>query len=115
MAQLYFYYSAMNAGKSTSLLHYFTTSLLHYFTTSVFSLQSSVFSLQSSYNYNERGMNTLIFTAEIDTRFVQGKVTFRIDLAADAILFFATDRYGEINKKIADKKFIVCLLMSVSF
>jgi len=53
MAQLYFYYSAMNAGKSTSLL-------------------------QSSYNYNERGMNTLIFTAEIDTRFVQGKVTSRI-------------------------------------
>lgn len=48
MAQLYFYYSAMNAGKSTSLL-------------------------QSSYNYNERGMRTLIFTAAIDTRFAKGK------------------------------------------
>ena len=33
MAQLYFYYSAMNAGKSTALL-------------------------QSSYNYQERGMRT---------------------------------------------------------
>jgi len=35
MAKLYFYYSSMNAGKSTALL-------------------------QSSYNYRERGMNTLI-------------------------------------------------------
>lgn len=62
MAQLYFYYSAMNAGKSTSLL-------------------------QSSYNYNERGMRTLIFTAAIDTRFAKGKVTSRIGLSADALLF----------------------------
>ena len=35
MAKLYFYYSSMNAGKSTNLL-------------------------QSSYNYKERGMNTLV-------------------------------------------------------
>ncbi|MGQ7179244.1 hypothetical protein ACUOA5_29395, partial [Escherichia coli] len=41
MAQLYFYYSAMNAGKSTALL-------------------------QSSYNYQERGMRTVVYTAEID-------------------------------------------------
>lgn len=47
MAQLYVYYSAMNAGKSTALL-------------------------QSSYNYQERGMRTLVFTAEIDHRFGQG-------------------------------------------
>lgn len=44
MAQLYFYYSAMNAGKSTALL-------------------------QSSYNYQERGMRTVVYTAEIDDRF----------------------------------------------
>lgn len=63
MAQLYFYYSAMNAGKSTSLL-------------------------QSSYNYyNERGMRTLIFTAAMNTRFAKGKVTSRIGLSADALLF----------------------------
>lgn len=62
MAKLYFYYSAMNAGKSTTLL-------------------------QSSYNYNERGMQTLVFTPEIDTRFEKGTVNSRIGLTADAITF----------------------------
>ena len=49
MAKLYFYYSAMNAGKSTMFL-------------------------QSSYNYHERGMRTLILTPELDDRFARGKV-----------------------------------------
>jgi thymidine kinase len=62
MAQLYFYYSAMNAGKSTSLL-------------------------QSAYNYQERGMHTAIFTAALDDRFGVGKVSSRIGLAMDAQLF----------------------------
>lgn len=56
MAQLYFYYSAMNAGKSTALL-------------------------QSSYNYQERGMRTVVYTAEIDDRFGSGKVSSRIGLS----------------------------------
>ncbi|MFT5676363.1 MAG: thymidine kinase [Paraglaciecola sp.] len=62
MAQLYFYYSAMNAGKSTSLL-------------------------QSAYNYKERGMRAEIFTAAFDNRFGSGKVASRIGLEADAHLF----------------------------
>ncbi|WP_428943174.1 thymidine kinase [Pantoea sp. FN060301] len=62
MAQLYFYYSAMNAGKSTALL-------------------------QSSYNYQERGMRTLVFTAEIDNRFGTGKVSSRIGLSSPAKLY----------------------------
>lgn len=62
MAKLYFYYSAMNAGKSTILL-------------------------QSAYNYRERGMDVLIFTPEIDTRFGNGKVSSRIGLEAEAITF----------------------------
>ncbi len=62
MAQLYFYYSAMNAGKSTALL-------------------------QSSYNYQERGMRTLVYTAEIDDRFGAGKVSSRIGLSSPAKLF----------------------------
>nr|WP_024968227.1 thymidine kinase [Pantoea sp. IMH] len=62
MAQLYFYYSAMNAGKSTALL-------------------------QSSYNYQERGMRTLVFTAEIDNRFGMGKVSSRIGLSSPAKLY----------------------------
>ena len=53
MAKLYFYYSTMNAGKSTTLL-------------------------QSSYNYRERNMNTMVYTAAIDDRFGAGKVTSRI-------------------------------------
>jgi thymidine kinase len=64
MAKLYFYYSAMNAGKSTTLL-------------------------QSAYNYKERGMDTLIFTAAIDMRYGQGKVFSRIGLSAPAVSFDA--------------------------
>jgi len=52
MAKLYFYYSTMNAGKSTTLL-------------------------QSSFNYRERGMNTLLLTAALDDRFGKGKVSSR--------------------------------------
>ena len=62
MAQLYFYYSSMNAGKSTHLL-------------------------QSSYNYQERHLSTAIYTAKIDDRFAQGKVTSRLGIDADAYLF----------------------------
>jgi len=62
MAQLYFYYSAMNAGKSTALL-------------------------QSSYNYQERGMRTVVYTAEIDDRFGSGKVSSRIGLSSPARLY----------------------------
>lgn len=72
MAKLYFYYSSMNAGKSTSLL-------------------------QSSYNYQERGLNTLIMAPELDNRYGVGKVTSRIGLEADAAVFRPnTDLYGLI-------------------
>lgn len=60
MAKLHFYYSAMNAGKSTTLL-------------------------QSSYNYNERGMDTLLFIPRIDNRYGYSKVASRIGLEAEAI------------------------------
>ena len=62
MAQMYFYYSAMNAGKSTTLL-------------------------QSSFNYQERGMTPVIFTAALDDRYGVGKVSSRIGLQSDAQLF----------------------------
>jgi thymidine kinase len=61
MAQLYFYYSAMNAGKSTSLL-------------------------QSAYNYKERGMNVALFTVAFDNRFGEGKIASRIGLSSPAHL-----------------------------
>lgn len=66
MAKLYFYYSAMNAGKSTNLL-------------------------QSSHNYQERGMNTLLLTPEIDQRAGVGKIASRIGLAAGAETFHPDD------------------------
>ena len=62
MAKLYFYYSSMNAGKSTNLL-------------------------QSSYNYRERGMNTLLLAPRFDDRYGEGKVTSRIGIATDATTF----------------------------
>jgi thymidine kinase len=58
MAKLYFYFSTMNAGKSTALL-------------------------QSSYNYRERGMRTLVYTASIDDR-GGGRVHSRIGLSSEA-------------------------------
>lgn len=66
MAKLYFYYSSMNAGKSTSLL-------------------------QSSYNYRERGMNTLILAPVLDDRYGIGKVTSRIGLESEALTFRVDD------------------------
>ncbi|UYI48223.1 thymidine kinase [Vibrio natriegens] len=72
MAQMYFYYSAMNAGKSTTLL-------------------------QSSFNYQERGMTPVIFTAALDDRYGVGKVSSRIGLQSDAHLFGQnTNLYQEI-------------------
>ena len=62
MAKLYFYYSAMNAGKTTTLL-------------------------QSAYNYHERGMRTLILTPALDSRYGEGVVASRIGLKANAVRF----------------------------
>ncbi|MGV2935072.1 thymidine kinase [Providencia sp. AGC89] len=86
MAQLYFYYSAMNAGKSTSLL-------------------------QSSYNYNERGMRTVIFTAEIDNRFAQGKVSSRIGLFAEALVYSTTTDMAEVIKRENQLQKVHCVLI----
>ncbi len=65
MAQLYFYYGAMNAGKSTTLL-------------------------QASFNYRERGMRTMLWTAAVDDRAGVGRIGSRIGLEAEASSF-ATD------------------------
>ena len=63
MAKLYFYYSTMNAGKSTALL-------------------------QASHNYQERGMRTLLYTAHIDTR-DGGRIHSRIGIEREARHFHA--------------------------
>jgi len=82
MAKMYFYYSAMNAGKSTVLL-------------------------QSSYNYQERGMRTLLFTPALDTRAGLGRIQSRIGLEAEARPFgpdldlLATTRQEHADQPIA--------------
>lgn len=88
MAKLYFYYSAMNAGKSTTLL-------------------------QSSYNYNERGMDTILFTPEIDTRYGLGKIYSRIGLHSDAVAFNAElDLFDYVAKQKADPNLnLKCVLV----
>ena len=73
MAKLYFYYASMNAGKSTVLL-------------------------QSSFNYRERGMRTLLFTAALDQRSGVGRIASRIGLEAPATPFLTkTDLHAVIS------------------
>ncbi|HHE3654603.1 TPA: thymidine kinase [Pasteurella multocida] len=86
MAKLYFYYSTMNAGKSTTLL-------------------------QSSYNYQERDMNTLVYTAAIDDRFGVGKVTSRIGISQEAQLFHKeSDLFVEIAQHL-QQQLLHCILV----
>ena len=91
MAKLYFYYSSMNAGKSTILL-------------------------QSSYNYRERGMQTLILSPELDDRFQVGKVTSRIGIEADALTFTISDNLLKMVLRVSEQdKSPVSWLMRPSF
>ena len=86
MAKLYFYYSSMNAGKSTSLL-------------------------QSSYNYRERGMHTLVLAPQLDDRYKVGQVTSRIGLKTDATAFTDTDDLFQIISDDNAKQTLSCVLI----
>ena len=81
MAKLYFYYSTMNAGKSTALL-------------------------QAAHNYAERGMRTMLFTAKLDDR-AGGRIASRIGLAIDAVQF---DRATDFWSHCATSK-VHCILV----
>ncbi|MEM1225292.1 MAG: thymidine kinase [Planctomycetota bacterium] len=86
MSKLYFYYSTMNAGKSTILL-------------------------QSSYNYRERGMNTLILSPEIDTRAGSGRVASRIGLESDAVLFHTAENLDSLVRRHLVQRPLHCVLV----
>ncbi|AWY01349.1 thymidine kinase [Marinomonas primoryensis] len=87
MAKLYFYYSAMNAGKSTVLL-------------------------QSAHNYQERGMRVLLLTASIDNRFETGQIASRIGISADASLFDnSTDMIALIKEETHQQQALSCILI----
>lgn len=86
MAKLYFYYSTMNAGKSTVLL-------------------------QSCYNYRERGMNTLILSPEIDTRFGSGKVASRIGIESESVSFNTSDNLLNLVRNETRTNPLHCVLV----
>ncbi len=90
MAKLYFYYSAMNAGKTTTLL-------------------------QSAHNYQERGMRVLILTPRLDHRAGSGVVASRIGLRADGTAFGADDDLlGVVDADIAAHGALHCVLVDES-
>lgn len=87
MAKLYFYYSAMNAGKTTTLL-------------------------QSAHNYRERGMRVAILTPRLDDRAGSGVVASRIGLRSDAVAFRDdTDLQQLIARDIAAHGKLGCVLV----
>lgn len=72
MAKLYFYFASMNAGKSTTLL-------------------------QADFNYRERGMTTMLWTAALDDRSEHKAIESRIGLGADAHRFMPeTDLWADV-------------------
>ncbi|MEM1341237.1 MAG: thymidine kinase [Pseudomonadota bacterium] len=77
MAKLYFHFSTMNAGKSTLLL-------------------------QASYNYNERGMQTYLLTADFDNRGGQGKISSRIGISQEADTYTQSDDlFEKLRQRLA--------------
>ena len=86
MAKLYFYYSSMNAGKSTALL-------------------------QSSYNYKERGMSTLVLTPMLDDRYGAGRVTSRIGIDAEATVFRRDDDLYGLVEGLHSQEAMHCVLI----
>jgi len=89
MAKLYFYYSAMNAGKSTSLL-------------------------QAAYNYEERGMRVLLYTPLIDDRAGSGVISSRIGLSREVVAFDRDfDLFVDIKKQ-HDSNTVSCVFLDES-
>ncbi|WCT71998.1 thymidine kinase [Sphingomonas naphthae] len=91
MAKLYFYYASMNAGKSTTLL-------------------------QADFNYRERGMETMLFTAAIDDRYEAGTIASRIGLAMPAVSFDRdTDMLAAIAARHAESRLSCVLIDEAQF
>ena len=86
MAKLYFYYSAMNAGKTTNLL-------------------------QSRHNYAERGMNTLVIKPRIDSRSGENRVRSRIGLEAEAVDVDPSVNLLDLVQNASEGQRIHCVLV----
>ena len=86
MAKLHFFYSTMNAGKSTLLL-------------------------QAAHNYKEMGMETLLLTADFDDRAENGKITSRIGISAPAELYSQGSNLLSLVEKKLREKALACVLV----
>jgi thymidine kinase len=91
MAKLYFYYASMNAGKSTNLL-------------------------QADFNYRERGMATMLYTAGVDDRAGSGMIASRIGVALPANVYAAdTDIRSEVEAELKKRRLNCILLDEAQF
>ena len=89
MAKLYFYYASMNAGKSTNLL-------------------------QADFNYRERGMETMLFTAGVHDRSGYGVIDSRIGLMASAHAYEPeTDLRAVVERELQARR-LDCVLVDES-
>lgn len=86
MAKLYFYYSAMNAGKSTTLL-------------------------QSAHNYEERGMRVVLMTPQLDGRHGIGVIASRIGLSREAFPFTEEDDLFLYVRRETEEARVHCVLV----
>ena len=87
MAQLFYTYSTMSAGKSLDLL-------------------------KVNHNYREQGKKTILFTPRTDTRYGEGKITSRIGIQEDALSVdcgFNFYEYVKRNKTASEK--VYCILI----
>lgn len=89
MAKLYFYYASMNAGKSTTLL-------------------------QADFNYRERGMRTLLFTAGVHDRGGKGVIDSRLGIVANAVPFAEDTDLRLIAEEEHFKAPLACILVDES-
>jgi thymidine kinase len=91
MAKLYFYYAAMNAGKSTTLL-------------------------QADFNYRERGMETMLWTAAHDDRSGTGRITSRLGLTVDAHAYSSDiDLFEAVGDELKRRKLHCVLIDEAQF
>ncbi|MBQ7152501.1 MAG: thymidine kinase, partial [Clostridia bacterium] len=86
MAQLYYRYSSMNAGKSIELI-------------------------KVAYNYEERGKHVLVLSPSVDDRYGVGKITSRIGISREALAIDGEEDLLELYKREEAKQHIDCVLI----
>ena len=86
MAQLYYRYSTMNAGKSIEVI-------------------------KVAYNYEERGKRVLALVPRVDDRYGEGKITSRVGLQREATIVNEDTNILEIFMRENDREPIDCVVV----